>query len=108
LAEIIIADGFSCREQIAEMTDRQALHMAEVIELGLRHGSGGPGGLFPESESVQEHAAAVRKSKVEAAAALGGLAAASVLAMIGLAKRHDLVCNSTSALQTEQPAPESP
>ena len=88
LAEIIIADGFSCREQIAEMTDRKALHIAEVIELALRHGAGEPGGLFPESESVREHVAAGRKSKVEAAAALGGVATAAVLAMIGLANRQ--------------------
>ncbi len=33
---LIIADGFSCREQIAQTTHRGALHLAEVIELALR------------------------------------------------------------------------
>lgn len=33
---LIIADGFSCREQIAQLTDRPALHLAEVIQLALR------------------------------------------------------------------------
>ena len=33
---LIIADGFSCREQIAQSTDRQALHLAEVIAMALR------------------------------------------------------------------------
>lgn len=33
---LIIADGFSCREQIAHLTDRQALHLAEVMQLALR------------------------------------------------------------------------
>lgn len=33
---LVIADGFSCREQIAQLTDRQALHLAEVIQLALK------------------------------------------------------------------------
>ena len=33
---LIIADGFSCREQIAQGTDRQALHLAEVIAMALQ------------------------------------------------------------------------
>jgi FAD/FMN-containing dehydrogenase/Fe-S oxidoreductase len=33
---LIIADGFSCREQIAQTTDRRALHLAEVIRMALR------------------------------------------------------------------------
>jgi Fe-S oxidoreductase len=33
---LIIANGFSCREQIAQCTDRRALHLAEVIQMGLR------------------------------------------------------------------------
>ena len=32
---LIIADGFSCREQIAQGTGRRAMHLAEVIRLGL-------------------------------------------------------------------------
>jgi Fe-S oxidoreductase len=30
---LIIADGFSCKEQIAQTTHREALHLAQVIEL---------------------------------------------------------------------------
>ncbi len=30
---LIIANGFSCREQIATHTDRQALHLAEVLDM---------------------------------------------------------------------------
>jgi hypothetical protein len=37
---LIIADGFSCREQIAQATGRQALHLAQVIQLALRGGQG--------------------------------------------------------------------
>ena len=34
---IIVADGFSCREQIAQATGRRALHLAEFLRDGLRH-----------------------------------------------------------------------
>lgn len=33
---LIIADGFSCREQIAQTTGRRALHLAEVIRMAIR------------------------------------------------------------------------
>jgi hypothetical protein len=29
----VIADGFSCREQIEQTTSRRALHLAEVLQL---------------------------------------------------------------------------
>jgi len=33
---LIVADGFSCREQIMQGTGRKAMHLAEVIQIGLR------------------------------------------------------------------------
>jgi len=33
---LIVSDGFSCREQIAQTTGRQALHLADLLKLGLR------------------------------------------------------------------------
>ena len=32
---LIVSDGFSCREQIAQTTDRQALHIAQVLKMAL-------------------------------------------------------------------------
>ncbi|HEX5435948.1 MAG TPA: FAD-linked oxidase C-terminal domain-containing protein, partial [Gemmatimonadaceae bacterium] len=32
---LVITDGFSCREQIAQSTDRRALHTAEVLQMAL-------------------------------------------------------------------------
>jgi Fe-S oxidoreductase len=32
---LIIANGFSCREQIAQSGGREALHLAEVIQMAL-------------------------------------------------------------------------
>jgi FAD/FMN-containing dehydrogenase/Fe-S oxidoreductase len=36
---LIIADGFSCREQIAQGSDRHALHLAEVLEMASNAGA---------------------------------------------------------------------
>ncbi len=33
---MIVASGYSCREQIAQLTERNALHIAEVVALALR------------------------------------------------------------------------
>jgi Fe-S oxidoreductase len=33
---LIVSDGFSCREQILQSTGRRALHLAEVLQLGLK------------------------------------------------------------------------
>jgi hypothetical protein len=32
---IIVADGFSCREQISQTTGRQAMHPAQVLKMAL-------------------------------------------------------------------------
>lgn len=39
LEMFLVADGFSCREQIAHGTGRKAMHLAEVIRSGLQDGS---------------------------------------------------------------------
>ena len=36
---LIVADGFSCREQIAQLSNREALHFAEVLARGCQCGS---------------------------------------------------------------------
>jgi len=33
---LVIADGFSCREQIAQGAGREALHLAEVLDMAMR------------------------------------------------------------------------
>ncbi len=54
---LIIADGFSCREQIAQDTDRRALHMAEVIKMAMDQGPDGPKGGKPEDGHAEEYGA---------------------------------------------------
>jgi FAD/FMN-containing dehydrogenase/Fe-S oxidoreductase len=36
---LIVADGFSCREQIVQATGRRALHLADVLDLAARDGT---------------------------------------------------------------------
>ena len=51
---LIVADGFSCREQIAQSTNREALHLAQVLQMALREGPAGPKGDLPERHYIDE------------------------------------------------------
>ncbi|HUI83739.1 MAG TPA: FAD-linked oxidase C-terminal domain-containing protein, partial [Candidatus Binatia bacterium] len=52
VSTLIIADGFSCKEQIEQETPRHALHLAQVMALALRNGMHGPDGMYPEKHFV--------------------------------------------------------
>ena len=62
-----MANGFSCREQIAQRTERGALHLAEVMKLALDRGPGEA--LEPRAEAriVTRRRAAMRASMLRAA-----------------------------------------
>ncbi|MBZ5600330.1 MAG: FAD-binding protein [Acidobacteriia bacterium] len=76
---LIIADGFSCREQIAQCTDRHAMHLAEVIQMALREGPLGPVGPYPERASVRRREKQVQSSMQRAGLAAAGVAAGAAL-----------------------------
>jgi FAD/FMN-containing dehydrogenase/Fe-S oxidoreductase len=57
---LIVADGFSCRTQIAQATNRRALHLADLIEMAAREGTNGPAGDFPERAYVPDYTGNVR------------------------------------------------
>jgi hypothetical protein len=71
---LIIADGFSCREQIAQGTGRHALHLAEVLQLALNP-SQVNNDPYPESCRVRDRDSEVRSSMQRAGLGLGALAA---------------------------------
>jgi hypothetical protein len=50
---LIVTDGFSCREQILQQTDRRALHIAQVMQMALHEGPDGPTHKLPEDRYVQ-------------------------------------------------------
>jgi Fe-S oxidoreductase len=76
---LIIADGFSCREQIAQLTNRHALHLAEVLQMALNPALQAPSNPYPESASVRQREAEVQASMRRAGFGLGALAASAAL-----------------------------
>jgi len=84
---LIIADGFSCREQIAQGTHRHALHLAEVIQMALRNGPLGADGARPEEAYVRRRNAAVQRSMQRAGLGIAGLAAGAASLWM-LSRRH--------------------
>jgi Fe-S oxidoreductase len=72
---LILTDGFSCRSQIKETTDRRALHLAQVLQMAL-HNGGGPSGDYPESEYSEENPS---RPNPRSAALLGAALAGGVL-----------------------------
>jgi hypothetical protein len=80
LSTVILADGFSCREQVAQLSNRHPLHFAELLKLAIQ-GDGIGSHSMPENQILAPHRAAVRKSKIRAGIVLGTIAAgAGVLA----------------------------
>jgi Fe-S oxidoreductase len=75
---LIIADGFSCREQIAQGTGRHALHLAEVLQMALNP-SNIPTDSYPESAVVRQRETQVRSSMRRAAIGVGAVAASGLL-----------------------------
>jgi FAD/FMN-containing dehydrogenase/Fe-S oxidoreductase len=87
ISSIIVADGFSCKEQIAQETGRQALHLAEVLRLGFGDGKKPTPTMYPESYFAQSRKDAQKKSMVRAAV-VSGLALAT-LSLMWLKSRND-------------------
>src|SRR5579864_741683 len=75
---LIIADGFSCREQITQLTGRHALHLAEVLQMALASAPDRDD-PFPESRLVRQRKQEVRDSMQRASLGLGAVAAGSLL-----------------------------
>jgi len=73
---LIVADGFSCREQIKQSTDRQALHLAQVMQMALHEGEAGAKGNYPERDYVKLPFRDNLKANAQAALILGIGAAA--------------------------------
>ncbi|MCA1685294.1 MAG: hypothetical protein LC745_04800, partial [Planctomycetia bacterium] len=73
--------GFSCREQISGLTDRGALHLAQVIQMAMREGPDGPVRERPEMryEPLGKWQPAPSRAAVAAVVVVG------VLAGVGLA-----------------------
>jgi FAD/FMN-containing dehydrogenase/Fe-S oxidoreductase len=70
---LIVSDGFSCREQILQETNRHALHLAQALQMALREGPAGPAGSLPERQYAKvERTPAMPPAVLAGAAALTG------------------------------------
>ncbi len=80
---LVIADGFSCREQIAQSTNRHALHLAEVLQMALAanedDGNVPEFGAYPESAHTSRRKAAVFTSMARAGLGLAAFGAGVAL-----------------------------
>jgi Fe-S oxidoreductase len=74
---LIVADGFSCRTQIAQATDRRALHFADLLDLAGREGAAGPAGDYPERRYVPEREGLSARTSILVLALAAGVAAAA-------------------------------
>jgi FAD/FMN-containing dehydrogenase/Fe-S oxidoreductase len=77
---LIVADGFSCRTQIEQATDRRALHLADVLAMAAAEGPHGPVAGRPERDYVPDYATA--SASAPALIALGALAAVAAVTLI--------------------------
>ncbi|MEC9483945.1 MAG: hypothetical protein UMU75_11610, partial [Halomonas sp.] len=84
---LIITNGFSCREQIAETTHRRALHIAEVLRMAMDTPQDALRGGPPERSIVVRRARAQRRANRRAAAVAGSVAAGGLL-LWALNRRH--------------------
>jgi FAD/FMN-containing dehydrogenase/Fe-S oxidoreductase len=84
---LIVADGFSCREQISQETSRHALHLAEVIQLAHNKSAIENPGKYIEAEIVQRRKASRQRARKRAVLSLAAIGAAAVL-VAGIARRR--------------------
>ncbi|MEO7142204.1 MAG: FAD-binding oxidoreductase, partial [Bryobacteraceae bacterium] len=71
--ELIVTDGFSCREMIRQESNRQALHFAQVLQMALHEGPQGPVGALPETHyTTLERTSAVPAGVIAAGALAAG------------------------------------
>jgi Fe-S oxidoreductase len=83
---LIIADGFSCREQIAQCSPRHALHLAEVLQIALNGEAVPDSRPHPESARTSQREAEVFQSMKRAGLGLAAIAAGGAL-LWGLSRR---------------------
>jgi Fe-S oxidoreductase len=83
---MVIADGFSCREQIAQLTNRQALHTAEVLSLAMRNAEIHEQEPM-EAEIVRRRDKARKRSMLKAGIIAAGSVGIGALAILFISKK---------------------
>jgi Fe-S oxidoreductase len=84
---IIVADGFSCREQIMQTTQRQALHPAEVMKMALDDRGYNRDDAYPERRFIPDPQAKRRKVIAQGYAIIVGTTLLAIAAAVAAARR---------------------
>jgi Fe-S oxidoreductase len=79
---LILTDGFSCREQIHQETDRHALHLAEILQRAIHKGPQPRPGERPEQALVRHRARRRRTATLRTAVGLLAFTAAVAAAIV--------------------------
>jgi FAD/FMN-containing dehydrogenase/Fe-S oxidoreductase len=81
---LIVASGFSCQEQLAQLTDRHGLHLAQVLQMAMQQRN--QEGKYPETAIIQARESAVKASMQKSGMALAGAAALGTAIWMGTRK----------------------
>jgi Fe-S oxidoreductase len=84
---IILADGFSCREQVKQCTDRVPLHIADLLKMAMNQGPRGPAGNLPERNYITHPAPPASAAKVLSILAVAALGFATAARIFGNRKK---------------------
>jgi FAD/FMN-containing dehydrogenase/Fe-S oxidoreductase len=68
---LIITDGFSCHEQVSQLTDRTPLHLSQVLQMALHEPATGSSGAYPEQRYMGQHTNGAAPMNVRRAVGLG-------------------------------------
>jgi hypothetical protein len=79
---IVVADGFSCREQVAQLTNRRALHPSQVLKMAIDDRGVERNDKLPERRYMVDPALERRRLMRNGATALGILACFGAVASL--------------------------
>jgi Fe-S oxidoreductase len=85
---LIVADGFSCREQITQTTKRQALHPAQILKMAIDDRNVSRDDAYPELRYMPDPVAESRRAGRQGMIALGVLGAVVAIAAVTALRRR--------------------
>ncbi|HEV2260991.1 MAG TPA: FAD-linked oxidase C-terminal domain-containing protein [Candidatus Rubrimentiphilum sp.] len=87
----VVADGFSCREQIAQLTDRQALHPVQILKMAIDDRTFDRDGKYPERRYMPDKnkkRKEIVQSGYRALSIFGALAIVAISAAVAAGRRR--------------------
>ncbi|MEO6814005.1 MAG: FAD-binding and (Fe-S)-binding domain-containing protein [Ginsengibacter sp.] len=88
---LIISNGYSCREQIEQLTDREGMHIAQVLQMALRENGRADSEAtnFPEKKYVDDMKLHSKSLSVKRAAVLFSVIGLIAVSCLLIAKRKN-------------------